>query len=413
MALALDLAPAREPTPEPHDDIVYPAAAPFVVFHLAALGVFWTGFSTGTVLAGVALYLLRMWAITAGYHRYFSHRSYKTSRVFQFIIALLGQTSGQRGVIWWAAIHRHHHLHSDTPEDVHSPFHHGFFRAHVGWLFTPKRFSADYHTVPDLTRYPELVMLDRRPYLPLALLGVAVFLVGGWQALFVSFFLGTVVLYHCTFFINSLAHVVGSQRYLTGDDSRNNWWLAFITLGEGWHNNHHHYQSATRQGWRWWEIDVSYYALFVMSWFGLVWDLRSPPQEVRSGEERLGKKVVERVARQLAGTFSSDAIAAQVHEAWADRPTLDELRARAAHLIGEHAGADELTARVRELRDELESWLTSVSLPHLPSRDEVLARAHEMFDETPSLDDIVRRAREILVEAVSSRLLTQALLGAA
>jgi stearoyl-CoA desaturase (delta-9 desaturase) len=289
----------------------------------------------------------------------------------------------------------------------------GFFHAHVGWIFTPKRFSADYDTVRDLTCYPELVFLDKRPYLPLVLLGVAVFLVGGWQALFVSFFLGTVVLYHCTFFINSLAHVVGSQPYLTGDDSRNNWWLAVITLGEGWHNNHHHYQSSTRQGWRWYEIDVSYYVISAMSWIGLVWDLRSPPEEVRSGKNRLGKKVVERVARQVAATFSTEVIAAQIHEAWADRPTIVELRVRTRDLIREHAGADELTTRARELRDELEAWLASVSLPHLPSRDEILERACEMFDETPSIDDIVQRAREILTETVSSRLLTQALQAAA
>jgi len=394
---------------EPHDDIVYPSTVPFVLFHIAALGVFWTGFSTATVLGAVGLYLARMWALTGGYHRYFSHRSYKTSRAFQFFMALLGQTSGQRGVLWWAAIHRHHHLHSDTPNDIHSPRHMGFFRAHVGWIFTPRRYQADYDTVADLTRYPELVWLDRHPYLPLVLLGVGVFLVGGWDALFVSFFLGTVVLYHCVFFINSLAHVVGKQRYLTADDSKNNWWLAIITLGEGWHNNHHYYQSAAPQGWRWYEIDISYYVLVVLSWFGLVYDLRSPPENVVRGEQRLGQKVVERVARQLAATFSTEAITEQVREAWSGRPTLEELRFRAKEALSERAHGEDLARRVREARSELEVWLASISLPHVPTREEFRSRAREMFTETPSLDDIAQRAREILLESVRARLATLAL----
>ena len=398
---------------EPHNDIVYPSTIPFVLFHLAALGVLWTGFSTATVLGAVGLYLVRMWAVTAGYHRYFSHRSYKTSRPFQLFLAVLGQTCGQRGVLWWAAIHRHHHLHSDTPTDIHSPRHMGFFRAHVGWIFTPRRNLADYSSIPDLTRYPELVWLDRHPYLPLALLGVGVFLVGGWQALFVSFFLGTVVLYHCVFFINSLAHVVGTQRYVTADDSRNNWWLALITLGEGWHNNHHYYQSAAPQGWRWYEIDISYYGLVVLSWFGLVRDLRSPPETVIRGEQRLGQKVVERVARQLAASFSTEAIAEQVREAWSGRPTLEELRSRAAVALTERAHGEDLARRVRGARDDLETWLASVSLPHVPTREEILARAREMFADTPSLDDIAHRAREILLESVRSRLATLALDGPA
>jgi stearoyl-CoA desaturase (Delta-9 desaturase) len=182
------------------------------------------------------------------------------------VIAFLGQTSAQRGVIWWAAVHRHHHLHSDTEHDVHSPRHHGFLYSHVGWIFNPTNWKPDYGSVKDLTSYPELVWLDRLHYLPGILLGFGSGLWGGWAMLVVGFFWSTVALYHGTFFINSLAHVHGSQRYLTGDDSRNNFWLALITLGEGWHNNHHHYQSSTRQGFHWWEIDISYYVLKAMSW---------------------------------------------------------------------------------------------------------------------------------------------------
>ena len=224
---------------EPHDDIVYPEAIPFVLVHLVCLAAIWTGVPTTALVMAAVLYVVRMWGLTAGYHRYFSHRSYKTSRAFQFFMALVAQTSAQRGVLWWSATHRHHHLHSDTPQDVHSPRHMGFFYSHVGWIFSPRRNKADYSTVKDLSRYPELVWLDEHPYLPAVALAVLTFVIGGWPGLIVGFFWSTVVLYHCAFFINSMAHVIGKQRYVTGDDSRNNWWLALITLGEGWHNNHH------------------------------------------------------------------------------------------------------------------------------------------------------------------------------
>jgi stearoyl-CoA desaturase (delta-9 desaturase) len=219
----------------PQDDIVYPTTIPFVLVHLACFGAIWTGVTLQALWVAVALYFIRMWAITAGYHRYFSHRSYKTSRIMQFLIAFLGQASAQRGAIWWAAVHRHHHLHSDTPEDVHSPRHFGFWYSHFGWIFDPKNWEPDPETVRDLTQYRELVILSKTNYAPAFLLGFGLWLWGGWPMLVVGFFWSTVALYHGTFAINSLAHVWGSQRYLTGDDSRNNFFLALITLGEGWH----------------------------------------------------------------------------------------------------------------------------------------------------------------------------------
>jgi stearoyl-CoA desaturase (delta-9 desaturase) len=376
----------------PHHDVVYPAAIPFVLTHVACLGALWTGVPASAVAVAFILYVVRMWAITAGYHRYFSHRSYKTSRVMQFLIAFLGQSSAQRGVIWWAAVHRHHHLHSDTEHDVHSPRHHGFFYSHVGWIFNPTNWKPDYGTVKDLTRYPELVWLDRHTYMPPAVLAVALFLWGGLPMLVVGFFWSTVVLFHCTFFINSLAHVHGDQRYLTGDDSRNNIWLAILTLGEGWHNNHHHYQSSTRQGFLWWEIDISYYVLKVMSWFGLVWDLRSPPESIVRGERPVGRKVVEKVAAELAGSFRLDGMANAVREAWNESHAMEDL-------------AD----RVRRARGQMEAGLAEMSLPHLPTVPELRERAEEMFQESPSIDDIVNRAHALLAEAVAARVCDMAL----
>jgi stearoyl-CoA desaturase (delta-9 desaturase) len=379
----------------PHDDIVYPAAIPFVLVHVVGFAAIWTGVTVQALWVALLLYLLRMWAITAGYHRYFSHRSYKTSRVFQFLLAFLGQSSAQRGVIWWSAVHRHHHLHSDTEHDVHSPRHHGFWYAHVGWIFNPKNAKPDYGTVRDLTKYPELVLLDKFTYTPAFLLGFAMWLLGGWPMLVVGFFWSTIVLYHCTFFINSLAHEIGSQRYLTGDDSRNNFWLALITLGEGWHNNHHHYQSSTRQGFRWWEVDISYYVLKVMSWFGLVWELRAPPKAILKGESPVGRKVLEKVAAELAGSFHLDPYVARVREAWSESHNLEDLADLA-----------------RRARGQVEERLAELSLPHLPTIPELREKAEEMFHETPSLDAIVNRAHELLAMSVAAHLCDAALANA-
>ena len=379
----------------PHDDIVYPSTIPFLLVHLVCFAAIWTGVSAEAVTVAVALYVIRMWGITAGFHRYFSHRSYKTSRIGQFMIALIGQSAAQRGVIWWSAVHRHHHLYSDTPDDVHSPRHHGFLYAHFGWIFNPKNARPDYGTVKDLTRFPELVFLDKLVYTPAFLLGFGLWLWGGWPMLIVGFFWSTVALYHGTFFINSLAHVHGSQRYLTGDDSRNNFWLALITLGEGWHNNHHHYQSSTRQGFRWWEIDISYYVLKVLSWFGVVWELRAPPAAIVRGEGPVGRKVLEKVAGELAGSFQVEGIAARVRDAWNESHALEDL--------GE---------RVQRARDQVEQRLAELSAPHLPTVPELREKAEQMFNESPSLDMIVNRARELLAQAVAAYVCDSALASA-
>lgn len=253
---------------------------PFVGMHAACLGVIWVGWSWGAVSVALALYLVRMFAITGFYHRYFSHRAFKTSRVTQFAFALLGASAVQRGPLWWAAHHRKHHRHSDTEEDVHSPRHHGFWWSHMGWITSPANFATDLEAVPDLAWYPELRFLDRFDILVPIVLAVTLFVVGGWQWLVWGFFVSTVVLFHCTCFINSLAHVLGRRRYQTGDDSRNSLLLALVTLGEGWHNNHHRFPGAARQGFFWWEVDLTYYALQILQRFRLVWDLRPVPQRV-------------------------------------------------------------------------------------------------------------------------------------
>jgi stearoyl-CoA desaturase (delta-9 desaturase) len=256
-------------------------AMPFWAVHVAAIaGVIALGWSwTGLILAG-AMYVARMWFVTAGYHRYFSHRAFKTSRVGQAVLAFGAQTAVQRGVIWWAAQHRRHHRNSDQPGDTNSSRREGVWSAHVGWSTASDSDTYDHATVKDLERFPELRWLERHKHLPaLILLGV-LFLVGGWWAVVWGGLVSTVVLWHGTFTINSLAHLIGRRRYATRDDSRNHWLLALITLGEGWHNNHHHYMTSANQGFRWWEIDVTYYVLLGLERLHLVRDVRRAPAHV-------------------------------------------------------------------------------------------------------------------------------------
>lgn len=265
--------------------------APFLALHLACLGVVWVGWSPVAVAVAVGLYLVRMFAITAFYHRYFSHRAFRTSRAVQFIFAVIGNTSAQRGPLWWSAHHRKHHRRSDTQADVHSPVARSMLESHVGWVVKQANFATDYKQVRDFARYPELRWLNRFDSLAPLLLAAALYglgaLLAAWapglgtsgpQMLVWGFAISTTVLFHATFTINSLAHRFGSRRFETADDSRNNAWLALLTLGEGWHNNHHHYPHSTRQGFRWWELDITWLVLRAMQAVGLVWELRPVPR---------------------------------------------------------------------------------------------------------------------------------------
>jgi stearoyl-CoA desaturase (delta-9 desaturase) len=383
---AIDNTPAPDGGPDEHSDIVYPSAVPFVLVHLACLGAIWSGVTWTAVIMAVVLYWGRIFAIGAGYHRYFSHRAYSTSRAVQFILAVACQSTLQKSVLWWAAKHRHHHLHSDTELDVHSPRHTGFLYSHVGWIFARRHDTCDLVKVADFAKYPELMWLHRHERVPAIALAVLCFLIGGWSGLFVGFFWSTCLVFHGTFCINSLAHVSGRKRYVTGDDSRNNWLLAIFTMGEGWHNNHHACQSSVRQGFRWWEYDPTYYILKMLSWIGLVWDLKSPPQAVLRNEQRLGSRVIERAARQLAASFNSEWIAG-----------------RMASALGTGSLAA-LQERLAAAHDQAVEVLAGAHLPHLPTRAELAARARAMFARTPSVDDIVDRAHRMVLDAVSARL---------
>ncbi len=253
---------------------------PFIMMHVAVVGVFFVAPTTEALITGAVLYVARMFGITAGYHRYFAHRTYKTSRVFQFILALLGAFSAQKGVLWWAGHHRNHHKFSDQPEDLHSPKLRGFWWSHMLWFLVPKYDETPFDRIKDFAKYPELRWLNKYHLVPPIALGLVVYLTLGPSGFFWGFILSTLLTWHGTFTINSLSHVFGKQRYRTSDTSRNNWLLAIITLGEGWHNNHHYFQSSVNQGFYWWEVDISYYTLWALSKLGIVWDLKKPPKSV-------------------------------------------------------------------------------------------------------------------------------------
>lgn len=281
------------------DRFEWPRSLPFIFLHAGCIGVIWTGWSWAALITAAGLYFVRMFSITAFYHRYFSHRTFQTSRVVQFLFAVLGNCSVQRGPLWWAATHRHHHRHSDTEEDAHSPGFRGFLWSHIGWMTSSRNFPTDYKSVRDFAKYPELVFLNRFDLVVPALFGAGLYGLGawmnavwpqlgtsGWQMVVWGFFISTTVLLHGTLFINSLAHVWGSRRFKTGDDSRNNALLAAVTLGEGWHNNHHRYMGSARQGFYWWEFDPTYWGLKLLSWTGLIWDLKPVPPSVYEEAEQ-------------------------------------------------------------------------------------------------------------------------------
>ena len=275
------------------DHVDWIRCLPFIILHLGCFAVIWVGASPVAVGSAVALYFIRMFAVTGIYHRYFSHKTYSTSRFGQFLLALWGGTTVQRGGLWWAYHHRHHHQHSDEAEDAHSPHVHGFLWSHIGWITSRRNFPTDYSKIKDLAKFPELVWLNRFDTVVPVIFALAIYSCGallethapalgtsGWQMLTWGFFISTTALFHGTACINSMAHLMGKRRFDTKDDSRNSFILSLICLGEGWHNNHHRYQSSTRNGFYWWEIDITYYGLKALSWTGFIWGLKPVPASV-------------------------------------------------------------------------------------------------------------------------------------
>jgi stearoyl-CoA desaturase (delta-9 desaturase) len=275
-----------------HDAIDWTRILPFIGLHISVIAVFWVGWSSIAVFFAIAFYVIRMFGITAFYHRYFSHKTFKTSRTAQFIFALIGASATQRGPLWWASNHRHHHVHSDKEADIHSPKQSGFLWSHMGWFLSKKNFKTNFERIQDFAQFPELKWIDRFDIVVPAIFAISTFILGaclnwlfpqlgtnGWQMLVWAYVISTIMVFHGTFVINSLAHVFGTRRFKTRDDSRNNFFLALITFGEGWHNNHHKFPGSAKQGLHWWEIDLSYYGLWVLEKLGIIWDVNKGPSK--------------------------------------------------------------------------------------------------------------------------------------
>jgi len=341
---------------DPDERVNWPASIPMFLVHAACLLALVTGVTWRSLVLCAVLYFGRMWFITAGFHRYFSHRSYKTNRAFQFVLAFGGGAAAQKGALWWASHHRDHHRFSDTERDVHSP-QKGFWWSHIGWILCDKYKGWDPDSIKDFNKYPELRFLTKHDWIAPWTLGVASYFIAGWSGVVVGFFWSTVLLWHGTFTVNSLAHVMGRRRYATTDTSRNSALIALWTGGEGWHNNHHYYQAAARNGFFWWEYDPTYYGLKVLSWFRIVRDLKTPPARVLDG------------ARVRDGSFdmgmfkahwgkATAALAAHVphRTTGADAPAMDAALARqlvATGAPGEVDDAAEGAGRLEALEDRM------------------------------------------------------------
>ena len=265
---------------------------PFIGLHLACLAAIWVGISAAAATVAALSYVARLFAITAFYHRCFAHRAFRTNRTVQFVFAVLGASATQRGPLWWAAHHRQHHAHTDTPDDPHSP-QRGFWWSHMGWFLCDANYRTPMHRVRDLARFPELRWLNRFDLVVPIAFAAAMFGLGealhpavpetnGWQMLVWGYVISTVALMHTTFMINSMAHRFGNRRFATADESRNNGWLALLTMGEGWHNNHHRQPTSARLGFYWWQLDLGWLGLRLLAALGLVRDLNTPSKQVLS-----------------------------------------------------------------------------------------------------------------------------------
>ncbi|MEZ5139786.1 MAG: acyl-CoA desaturase [Acidimicrobiales bacterium] len=345
----------------PDERVNWKTSFPFLLIHALVLLSFVTGVTPTAIAIFLVLFWGRMFFITAGYHRYFSHRSYKLGRGMQFVMAFGGGMAAQKGALWWASHHRNHHRYSDTELDLHSP-QKGFWWSHVGWILCDKNNAWDEDGIRDFAKFPELRFLTKHDWIPPWTAGVAAYLIGGWSGLVFGFLGSTVLLWHSTFFINSLAHVMGRRRYATTDTSRNSALLAVLTMGEGWHNNHHYYQASCRQGFYWWEWDPSYYVIRVLGFVGLAKEIKEPPlrvktaARVRDGQFDMGmfKNYWAKAGAALHNVRlhhrSDDEVAALVDtdpELATRRQELEELIARNRAALAEHvahamAAAEEL-----------------------------------------------------------------------
>ena len=401
---------------------------PFVLLQLSVLLLLTTHFSWAGLAVCAVSYAVRMFAITAFYHRYFSHRTFKMGRVMQFLAGLLGASATQKGPLWWAAHHRRHHKESDTPDDPHSS-REGFFHSHWMWFLYEENGPVEYHRIPDLVKYPELRLLNSFWLLVPISMGGGLFLWGGWHMVVWGYFVSTFLLSTATYTINSLMHYWGKQQFFTGDDSRNHWLLAALTLGEGWHNNHHRYQASTRNGFFWYEFDITYYILKLTSLFGLVRGLTPVPEKIlaegrlnlqlrqeakrdgrpfvpsrmrrrdlRDSAERILSETVSRVREEMQAL--GDQVTERCQQLRADfkEMTAQSVDAGNGLLAEMQALSEEVAERGKQLRGDLDSLSAQLN----EQRQQLGAEVQQLLVQAQELSQqLADRGRQLRLEAQS------------
>jgi len=321
----------------------------YILLHFGCLAAFYTGINCQAVALFCAAFLLRAFGVSIVYHRYFAHRSFQTSRLMQFSLAVYGALTVLGGPLWWAQTHREHHRNADTPEDIHSPHYQGFIYSHCGWFLDNRHRSVDRTKIGDLAKFPELVFVDRMDLVFKVIYAAGCYWLFGIVGVVWGFLLPTVIVLQMIHWIQSVSHSIGGyRRYPTLDDSRNHWLFGIISLGEGFHHNHHCFPNSARLGLRWWEFDAGYWTLVALSWLGLIWDLKVPVQEVRGRrDERAERAVVYAKAKVRKLGDRLDAALSTLERETSDceplRIACRELRARAAGHIDAFAG------RIRDL----------------------------------------------------------------
>ena len=289
-------------------------ALPLILTHLACGLVLFAGTSKPALVVFIISSAVQLFGITTGYHRLLAHRSFKTSRTFRLVLAVCGVLAGQNGPLWWVGHHRYHHRHADRDDDAHSP-RHGLFWSHMGWLFSPLCVRVRRHLVTDLARCRELVLIERYSYAINLAYALSLYSCGrtwhavdpdanGLQFVVWGTIISTVFAYHAIWSANSICHRYGSRRYPLPDASRNNFFVSLITFGDGWHHNHHFCPYSARHGFRWWELDLNFAVLKLLSRVGLVWDLKMPPGSVAAR----GPGRVPRVGVGAVGNWPDAAI---------------------------------------------------------------------------------------------------------
>jgi stearoyl-CoA desaturase (delta-9 desaturase) len=255
----------------------------FWIVQASALLIFFIPFSWELAALWAASHFLRAVGLTLAFHRYYAHRAFQMNRIARFVWTFIGIAAMQKGPLWWAGHHVNHHRFADRDGDPHSPMISGVYYAHIGWFLNDARhdrLEPSNPVVRDFSKVPEIAWLDRYFAVPPLMLAAAMYLAGGMPWLIWGFCLPTMTLAHATFAINTVNHMFGTRRFDTIDESRNNALTAFFAVGEGWHNNHHRYQRAARNGFYWWEFDPTWYVIRIMAAVGLAWDVHRVPERI-------------------------------------------------------------------------------------------------------------------------------------